>query len=250
MPICREGHNSATDDYCDECGAPIVTTERSGGVSSGAAETCPVCGTPRTGRFCEEDGYDFVLRPPVAAPAEPVSKPSVEPAAEPAPGPAAEPSAGPAAIAELTPPVRAEPPAPAARGWVAVVTADRDYFDAVIARNGPDAASITFPAVYPPRRIRLTEDQVLIGRHSASRGLQPHIDLTGPPEDPGVSHLHAVLQAAPDGSWSIVDPGSTNGTTINDDDRPIDVGVTVPLRPGDRIHVGAWTTITLKADPA
>lgn len=242
MPICREGHNSATDDYCDECGAPILTTERSAAVSSGATETCPVCGAPRTGRFCEEDGYDFVLRPPVAAPAEPAAGPSAEPSAEA--------SAGPSATAELTPPVRAEPPAPAVHGWVAVVTADRDYFDAVIARNGPDAASIAFPTVYPPRRIRLTENQVLIGRHSASRGLHPQIDLTGPPEDPGVSHLHAVLQAAPDGSWSIVDPGSTNGTTVNDDDRPIDVGVPVPLRPGDRIHVGAWTTITLEPDLA
>jgi pSer/pThr/pTyr-binding forkhead associated (FHA) protein len=124
------------------------------------------------------------------------------------------------------------------------VTADRAYYETIIAQKGPDADTINFPAVYPERRIQLTGNQIVIGRHSTSRGLNPQIDLSGPPEDPGVSHLHAVLQSTPDG-WTITDPGSTNGTTINDDTRTIEVDVAVPIRSGDRIHVGAWTTVTL-----
>jgi hypothetical protein len=49
----------------------------------------------------------------------------------------------------------------------------------------------------------------------------------------------------PDGSWSVVDQDSTNGTTINSADEPIQPFVPVPLKSGDRVHVGAWTTITL-----
>jgi pSer/pThr/pTyr-binding forkhead associated (FHA) protein len=86
-----------------------------------------------------------------------------------------------------------------------------------------------------------------IGRRSASRGLTPEIDLTGPPLDPGISRLHAVLVARPDLGWSVIDPGSENGTQVNDKEIP--TGVPVPLRDGDRIHLGAWTVITIsKAD--
>jgi predicted component of type VI protein secretion system len=34
-----------------------------------------------------------------------------------------------------------------------------------------------------------------------------------------------------------------NGITVNDRDVP--AGDSVPLRPGDRIHLGAWTRITI-----
>jgi hypothetical protein len=131
--------------------------------------------------------------------------------------------------------------------WTAVVNADRAYFDAVQAQEGPDAGGISFPAYCPERVFSLTAQQVRIGRLSRSRGLEPEIDLSGPPADPGISHLHAVLLAQPDGSWSLVDPGSTNGTTLNDDIEPIRNDVPVPVADGARIHVGAWTTITLRA---
>jgi pSer/pThr/pTyr-binding forkhead associated (FHA) protein len=93
----------------------------------------------------------------------------------------------------------------------------------------------------------MTADRVQIGRRSVSRGIDPEIDLSVPPEDPGVSRLHAVLLAQPDGSWTLVDVGSANGTTLNDDLDPIPVNVPVPVKDGDRVHVGAWTTITLKS---
>jgi pSer/pThr/pTyr-binding forkhead associated (FHA) protein len=107
-----------------------------------------------------------------------------------------------------------------------------------------------FPPYCPERTFVLTGPQIRIGRRSTSRGTAPEIDLSEPPADPGVSHLHAVLLAQPDGGWALVDPGSTNGTWINDATDPLTINVAVPLQVGDRIHLGAWTTIMFAtADP-
>jgi pSer/pThr/pTyr-binding forkhead associated (FHA) protein len=59
-----------------------------------------------------------------------------------------------------------------------------------------------------------------------------------------------VLLSQPDGGWAVVDPGSTNGTTVNDDPEPVKTDVPIPIRDGDRIHVGAWTTITVRGPAA
>ncbi len=149
---------------------------------------------------------------------------------------------GSTAMAPLTPP---DPlPRPAAAGtWTAVVAADRAYYDSVQAVSDQDAASISLPAHVPERRFRLSGTEVRIGRRSVSRRIEPEIDLTGPPTDPGVSRLHAVLVAGPDRSWSVVDPGSPNGILVNGKDVP--PGQAMPLRDGDRIHLGAWTVITI-----
>jgi len=139
------------------------------------------------------------------------------------------------------------PSQPAAAGtWTAVVAADRAYYDSVQAVSDQDAASIMFPAFVPERRYQLSGAEVRIGRRSVSRRIEPEIDLTGPPTDPGVSRLHAVLTASPDGSWSVVDAGSPNGIVVNGKDVP--AGQAVPLRHGDRIHLGAWTVITVIRD--
>ena len=90
-------------------------------------------------------------------------------------------------------------------GWRVVVTADRAYFDRMSAVADADAAEVAFPAYCPERRFVLAGSEVLIGRHSRSRGIEPEIDLTGPPEDAGVSHAHALFVANPDGGWNIVD---------------------------------------------
>jgi hypothetical protein len=230
MPSCPDGHDSASTDFCDVCGLAIggaVAVAPTPSAAAVPAENCPECGEPRTGRFCEGCSYDFVAG---ATRTPTVSTPT--PAAWTAPA-----AVAPTAVAE----------APVANGWAAVVSADRAHFDAVQREEGPDAADIVFPAYCPDRRFSLVGEQIRIGRRSRSRGLEPEIDLTGPPADPGVSHLHAVLLAQPDGTWAVVDPGSTNGTTLNDDPEPIRNDVPVPVGDGDRIHVGAWTTITVRA---
>ena len=54
----------------------------------------------------------------------------------------------------------------------------------------------------------------------------------------------AVLQVR-DSGLTITDLGSTNGTSLNDSDDLLGNGVETTLSDGDRIHVGAWTTITV-----
>jgi FHA domain len=314
MPTCPAGHESSADDYCDQCGRRIggapETPPAAGGpagpglgagapdggrVNGGgatgepAAQPCPRCGTPRSGRFCEVCRFDFVSGTPTAAHPGPESRaatpgnghtgamPPASPAAAAATNGAT--GAGPAASAaspatasgetgatplaavagetSATPLMAAAgetgaappaPPGPAeATAWWAVVTADRDYFDRVVALGGPEATAISFPPYCPERRFSLgtprAGEERQIGRHSLSRGTDPAIDLTGPPSDPGVSRLHAVLIGQADGSWAVLDPGSENGTLVNDQE--IAIGVQVRLHDGDRIHLGAWTAITI-----
>jgi hypothetical protein len=45
----------------------------------------------------------------------------------------------------------------------------------------------------------------------------------------------------------VSDLGSTNGTYLNDEQKPLTAGQTRSVGDGDRVHVGAWTTITLHA---
>ncbi|GHH32957.1 FHA domain-containing protein [Streptomyces candidus] len=129
--------------------------------------------------------------------------------------------------------------------WTATVAPDRDYFMAMMQRSGPEAGGLNLPAYSPEQQLQLTGNQITIGRRRHSTGESPDVDLAVPPEDPGVSHQHAVLVQQPDGTWAVVDQNSTNGTTINGGEDPIQPYVPVPLQDGDRVHVGAWTTITL-----
>jgi pSer/pThr/pTyr-binding forkhead associated (FHA) protein len=275
MPVCPSGHDSASDDFCDVCGMRIGGGPATGaaGPSSagagpspaasapsgpwpgpGAAEPCPRCGTPRTGQFCEACGFNFAgprfvpAAPPPSggySPAPPPPPPSAIPptsVASPAP------SAPPAPAGESAPSIPSGPPSMSSfpypqATWTAVVGADRAYYERVQAVTGPEGAAVAFPSYCAERRFQLVGNQMRIGRRSVSRGLAPEIDLTGPPADPGISRLHAVLIARPDGSWAVLDPGSANGTLVNGTE--IGVGDQVPLHDGDRVNLGAWTAITV-----
>jgi pSer/pThr/pTyr-binding forkhead associated (FHA) protein len=131
--------------------------------------------------------------------------------------------------------------------WIAVVRADRAWFEEVLRRNGPDAGSLQFPAFSTERRFVLDGPQLAIGRRSRSRGIEPEIDLSAPPLDPGVSTLHALLVGRADGGWDVVDLDSTNGTIVGNRPDPIPPNTPVRLDDGDVVKVGAWTTITLVA---
>ncbi|WP_371643582.1 FHA domain-containing protein [Streptomyces sp. NBC_00597] len=130
--------------------------------------------------------------------------------------------------------------------WSATIGPDRSYFMAMMHRSGPEAAALNLPAYSPEQHLPLSGGQITIGRRRASTGESPDIDLSVPPEDPGVSHQHAVLVQQPDLSWAVVDQNSTNGTTINGGEESIQPYVPIPLSDGDRVHVGAWTTITIR----
>jgi len=138
------------------------------------------------------------------------------------------------------------PQPPAAAQWMAVVNADHEHFAATMARSGPEAQGLSFPPFSPERRVPLTgRGRLRIGRRSHHRGTIPEIDLSAPPEDPGASHDHAVLEEQPDGGWVVIDQESTNGTYLNGSADPITPHLPVPLKDGDRIHIGAWTTIAI-----
>jgi FHA domain len=242
MAICPNGHTSQSADYCDDCGELIGAPPAAPGAPSGGGQgapvpppgpagerICPDCGEAGTDRFCEICGYDFATGG---------GRPTTDRPGPPPPGP------------DRTGPERPGPVAPAASGWTAVVAADREYYNAVIAEEGPDSATLAFPPYAPERRIPLAGQQIRIGRRSSAQPSPPEIDLREPPEDPGVSHVHAVLLAKPDGSWTLVDPGSRNRTCLNGSTDPIPLNEEVPVSAGDRIHVGAWTTITLTRDEA
>jgi hypothetical protein len=251
MSTCPAGHTSATSDFCDVCGRRIGVPASVPAAPPAAfpleaqpspARPCPRCGAAPSGRFCESCGFDF----------EVAGAPEASVAASTVPG--GEAGSGDRSIGGVNVPLSGTGPGqpyaaqaladsgPAA--WTAMVASDRAYFENVVAAGGPDAAAVEFPGYAPERRFRLAGPEMRIGRRSVSRGLEPEIDLTGPPTDPGISRLHAVLFAEPDGTWTILDPGSENGTLVNG--REVTAGVRLPLHDGDRIHLGAWTVITIQ----
>ena len=203
MPTCIEGHSSKAADYCDVCGAPI-------GSSAAQPDSAP----PVEAKACPACGM-------------PVSGRFCEACGHD--------SALPAPTAQ-TP----QPPEAKSVGWTAVVTADRELYKRVLAQGGPE--TVEFPLYFPERRIDLHGDSTLIGRGNRKQGVDPEIDLGIHPADRGVSTQHAVLRLH-DSVLTITDLGSTNGTTLNDSDDRLPEGEETPLIDGDRIHVGAWTTI-------
>ena len=216
--ICPNGHESGTADYCDVCGALIAAASPAGG--------SPATGLP-VGEITE------VL--PV------VEEVDTSPAArrEPCPACGAARSGEDRYCESCGYDFLAPPPAPSA--WEAIVTADRAQFDR-LAVDG-----VSFPADYRERRFALADGENRIGR---SRGRPdesaPEIDLAGAPADPGFSRVHAALERRRDGVIVVRDLGSTNGTMVNDDPTPIDPHTAIALADGDRVRVGAWTTITVR----
>lgn len=184
-----------------------------------AGDRCPNCDAPRAAddEFCEVCGLDFTTGRLPAPPPPPV------PAS--APAKAAQPSC-----------------------WVAVVEADRAMWQSMQTEN-PDAA-VAFPGETPGQPIELVGDTVLIGRRSDQGAVFPDIDLGSTAHhDPGVSRKHATLHRQADGTWSVRDEGSTNGTRVNDGADPIPAGQLVPLADGDKLYVGAFTRITVRRAP-
>ncbi|HEX4788974.1 MAG TPA: FHA domain-containing protein [Actinospica sp.] len=133
---------------------------------------------------------------------------------------------------------------PTAEELALVVDADQDYYAAQLERGDIIESEFPFPKYPHERRFTFVDGPVRIGRASASRGLNPEIDLTGPPLDPAVSHLHAQLLRHDEG-WVVVDLGSANGTRLNEAEEPLEAETEIPVKQGDRIHLGVWTTITV-----
>ena len=195
------------------------------GHTTEATDYCDVCGSPVTTPVAQPDSSSAKECPSCGAP---ISGRFCEACGHDSalPEPAAAPQAAEASVSIE---------------WTATVTADQDYYKRVIARGGPD--TVEFPEFFPERRITLYGN-TLIGRANRKQGVEPGIDLGIHPIDRGVSTQHAVLRIQ-DSGLTITDLGSTNGTSLNDSDELLGNGEEIALADGDRIHVGAWTTITV-----
>jgi hypothetical protein len=257
MPMCADGHQTRSTDYCDVCGSALGAAPAP---DPAALRLCPNCHAPTSGRFCEGCGHDCALPPPTATSPRPGDGSDATDQARADFGAA---SAGrrtessragahpdhrggsdPAMIATGAP-----PDSDRSRVWVARIYADREFYARVQARKGPDADRVEFPDFYPERRIILRGNQFLIGKRSASQGIVPEIDLGIAPADIGVSRAHAMIQVGQRGALTVTDLGSTNGTSLDGAETPITAQQAVALREGSRIHVGGWTTIAITAEP-
>jgi hypothetical protein len=230
--ICPKGHTSTESDYCSECGARMDSAPSAPVVSTPSEPTvCPDCSTPRDHLgviFCELCGYNYATGAHGQIPVTPEALPQAPPAGPPAPAPAAGPGPAPAAA----PAIPLPPPAASAR-WSVEVTVD----PALHEPGSPDP-----PAGLRPFVFSLTQPVTLIGRKSESRAVFPEIPLQF---DDAVSHRHALLELAPDGSLNLRDIGSSNGTRLNGSDIP--PMTDYPLKSGDQITLGHWTRISISA---
>ncbi len=233
---CPNGHLSGDPEWCDTCGAPIggpsvadpaaaslpagSTPATSFGVAGAVAPVaCPHCGAMNSADnlFCESCGYDFTTgqTPDPVVVAGPV---------------AVDPSAAPAEAAGSP--------------WIVVVEVDPAWF----ALKGELAGE----ACPPPSTFTVTISghASLIGRTSQSQALHPELALDN---DTAVSRRHAQLVI--DGPvLSVVDLSSTNGTYVHtaaeqpsDASQPLASGVATVLHDGDRVYVGAWSRLTVRA---
>jgi pSer/pThr/pTyr-binding forkhead associated (FHA) protein len=99
------------------------------------------------------------------------------------------------------------------------------------------------PAGTPDVLVPFDRPEILIGRRDDLRDVHPDI----PVSDPGTSRRHAKLVQAIDGSISLVDLASTNGSKLNGVE--VAPGSRSPLHAGDEVTIGRWTRIRLTARP-
>lgn len=172
---------------------------------------CSNCGEPHDDSdvFCENCGLDF-LTGSLPAPPEP--------------GPATATDASGAAAAQ-----------------VLRVSCDRAFHE----RMDTDDV-LDYPDPEPdPFSVTILGDTMLVGRQRPSQGIFPDIDLV---DDPAASTRHALLRRGVDGTWTVTDLGSTNGTYLGDSAEAIVADTPTRIPPGVPVYVGAWTRLDLPDD--
>ena len=242
---CPNGHVSASQDYCDTCGAPMdgspapdagnpsrssspaapsgtdsgATTPGSG---ASATQPCPNCAMANTADalFCEACGYDFTTgtMPRPTAPTNALDL-DTPPAGAPVPD-------------SVAPSVAVE--------WVAEIWVDPDWY--ADQDSDEPCPSAGLPVVVP-----LRTQSLLIGRRSRSRNIHPEVECAS---DVGVSRRQAQLTT--DGQrWWVEDLQSSNGTYVGAASGPLPTdglpaGQRRELAEDDRIYLGAWTRVVVR----
>ncbi|MBD0302775.1 MAG: FHA domain-containing protein, partial [Tolypothrix sp. T3-bin4] len=124
-------------------------------------------------------------------------------------------------------------PSPAPLTWELIITIDPSLRHP----ESPEA-----PANRQAIAFHLNKPNNLIGRNSQARAIEPEIALDF---DNAVSHRHALLNLESDGSLTLRDINSSNGTKLNGIElKPM---VDVSLKDGDEFTLGHWTRIAVKA---
>ena len=132
-----------------------------------------------------------------------------------------------------------EAAAAAEPAWELVIEPDHAY-------HARFAGAIVFPQDVAPQRMPVEAAELRIGRFDPKKSNGADApEISGAAEDPALSRRHAVLRRLADGTYVIEDLGSTNGTEVNG--RQIAAGEPVALADGDRVHLGAWTGITIRS---
>jgi pSer/pThr/pTyr-binding forkhead associated (FHA) protein len=124
-------------------------------------------------------------------------------------------------------------PGAAPRRWEIVITIDTSL------DTEPDPQLP--PPADPPRVFPVELAEMLVGRRDDQQNVRPAVPL----HDPGASRRHAKILLNADGTVSLLDLASTNGTRLNGHD--VLSGSVCILDDGDAVTLGRWTRITLRA---
>lgn len=247
---CPKGHQSTDSDYCSECGAligqpriaasepvQVLDSNKPSGDSNASKEICPDCGTPRSqnARFCEVCRHDFQDNKTGVAEVIVASQKSAAPAdkkeeVKQDKCPESQPSAQEDRVLNVP---ETDDPVVSEKLNV-VICVDRDKADSWDGQSPikPDSRERVFP---------LDLNENLLGRRSAGKGIYPEIEIN----DPGVSHRHLKFILQADGSFSVLELGSSNGTELNGE--VLEPGVTTSVKAGDEFTLGIWTRLKIEA---
>jgi hypothetical protein len=265
--ICPKGHLSTDPEFCSECGASmkagasLVNAAPAPDTAPAAGgETCPDCMTPRRpgARYCEMCRYDFAARTSFDGLGPSATQPKPQAAADVAatktqpvpdslgasmPAAAAAPSTS-AARAEApvlsaAPVSNASPPDARSAADLPATTTPRLKLRIVVDASlytelAPD---VPCPVDTPAKVFHLDLDENTLGRQYEGKGIHPEIVI----HDPGISRRHLKFVRSPEGAFSVLELGSSNGTLFNRN--TLEPGVETLVKPGDELTLGMWTRV-------
>lgn len=209
------------------------------------ATTCDNCGEScgPDDLFCESCGYDFVTGTvPESSDLPPLVNVATDPETGLTSGTVPE-AIGSATQSSPVPSLVDDSSAGIPRVLITVST-DADYFAAMVTEG-----EVSLPDPLPPDQdLELFGTELHIGRTSESRAVHPNVDVEALTGDPAVSTRHAVLRVSNNGTITVTDVGSTNGTFVGDfTGEPITQGLPVELGENKLVYLGAWTRLGIEA---
>lgn len=230
-PCADCGGQSNDANTCSQCGAPMTAAAQANAASvvaanpvtpvlpvaagATAAGDCPSCQMPRFAgdEICPFCGKNYTSGAMVAPAALPVAD---------LPG-----QSGQNPSLPLSPAAAVIVPAPASGlQWKVSLT----YVERGVQTEGGQPSN--FPANESEHVFDLVGDQIEFGRHSAAMQIA---------NDSGVSGHHGKFIKNADGSYSLRDIGSTNGTRVNN--QSLNANETRLLKDGDIIDIGLFVTM-------